>query len=165
MRRANLIALLLLPTAGWSTGCHHDRDDHGDQKKVALHIPKDTPKRPQGSAALTVKPGAEPFSKSDVANYFKTHNLPMNLAASSDFTVESLEFLTNKEITSRLNGASPGLVDNDRIGFATLKGLFVFTGPPNTKPVRFTRAYAAFDAATGNLLMVGTLEQGERQPR
>lgn len=164
MRRATLTVLVLLPVVGWSAGCHRG-EDHGEQKKVALHIPKDTPKRPQGSAALTVKPGAEPFNEQDVANYFKTHNLPMNFTTTRDFAVESLKFLTNKEITARLNGASPGLAENDKIGFATLKGLFIFTGPPSTKPVRFTRAYAAFDATTGNLLMVGTLEQGEQQPR
>src|SRR5712692_11650543 len=164
MRRAYFIVLLVLPVAGWNAGCHRDDDDRGEQKKVALHIPKDTPKRPQGSAALTVKPGAEPFNKSDVTNYFKTHNVPMNLTTTTDFTVESFEFLTNKEITARLNGASPGLAENDRIGLATLKGLFIFTGPRQASPARFTRAYAAFDATTGNLLMIGTLERGE-QPR
>lgn len=163
MRRTKLIVLLLLSAVGWTAGCRDD-DDHDKQKKVALHIPKDAPKRPQGSPALTVKPGAEPFNKSDVTNYFKTHNLPMNFTTTNDFTVESLEFLTNKEITARLKGASPGLAENDKIGFAILKGLFIFTGPPSTKPVRFTRAYAAFEAATGNLLMVGTLEE-EPQPR
>ncbi len=163
MRRANLFMLLVLPAAMWNAGCDHD--DHGEQKKVALHIPKDPPKRPQGSAALTVKSGVEPFNKADVTAYFKTHNLPMNFTATTDFTVESLEFLTNKEVMTRLNGASPGLAENDKIGFVVLKGLFIFTGPPSGKSARFTRAYAAFDAATGNLLMIGTLEQGEPQPR
>jgi hypothetical protein len=164
MRRVNLFVLLLLPVATWNTGCRHE-DDHGEQRKVALYVPKDPPKRPQGSAALKVKSGVEPFSKADVTNYFKTHNLPMNFTTTSDFTVESLEFLSNKEVTTRLNGASPGLAENDKIGFVVLKGLFIFTGPPNGKSPRFTRAYAAFDGATGNLLMIGTLEQGERRPK
>ena len=159
MRKAKLFVLLLLPVAAWISGCH---DDH-EQKKIALHIPKDPPKRPQGSVALTAKAGPEPFTKADVTTYFKTHNLPMNSTTTADFTVDTLEFLTNKDVTARLNGASPGLADNDKIGFVTLKGLFVFTGPPSGKPARFTRAYAAFDAATGNLLMIGTLEQGEPQ--
>jgi hypothetical protein len=162
MRRVILPVLLFLGGLGWMVGCHHDEDR--EHKKIALHIPKAPPKRPQGSPALTVKPGAEPFSKQDGADYFKTHNLPRNATSTSDFTVDTLEFLTNKEVTTRLNGASPGLAENDKIGFATLKGLFIFTGPRQASPVRFTRAYAAFDATTGNLLMVGTLERGE-QPK
>jgi hypothetical protein len=71
--------------------------------------------------------------------------------------VDTLEFLTNDEVTARLNGVSPGLADGDRIGFATLSGQFVFTGPRGSTPARFTRAYAAFDARTGNLLMIGSL--------
>ena len=124
-------------------------------------------KRPQGSAALTVKAGAEPFTKDDVAAYFKTHNLPMNASSTSDFRVDALEFLTSKQVADRLQGASPGLADNERVALATLTGTFIFTGPPQgktSKTARFSRAYAVFDAASGNLLMAGTLDQTV-QPR
>jgi len=160
MRRTILTVLLFLGGLGWLVGC-----DYNKREKIALQIPKEPPKRPQGSTALTVKRGAaEPFTKQDVADYFKTHNLPRNATSTSDFTVDTLEFLTNKEVTTRLNGASPGLAENDKIGFATLKGVFIFTGPRQASPARFTRAYAAFDASTGNLLMTGTLER-EEQPK
>lgn len=155
MRKLFLTVLLSLGIFGALAGCDK-------QEKKPLQIPKAPPNRPQGSVALSVKPGPEPFSKDDVANYFKTHNLPMNATSSSDFTVESLEFLTNKDVTARLNGASPGVNENDRLGFATLRGLFVFTGPPKATPARFRRAYAVFDATNGNLLMIGTLEQAEQ---
>jgi len=126
--------------------------------KIALQIPRDPPLPPQGAPALQVKLGvAEPFSKEDVRDYFTTHNLPTNGTSTTDFTVDMLEFLTNQEVTTRLNGASTGLTEADKIGFATLKGHFIFNGP-NSSSARFTRAYAAFDARTGNLLMVGTLE-------
>src|SRR5216684_6895110 len=139
MYRTILTVFLFLGGFGWLVGCHHD-EDRGENKKIALHIPKEPPKRPQGSPAMTVKTGAaEPFSKQDIAEYFKTHNLPRNATSTSDFTVDTLEFLTNKEVTTRLNGASPGLADNDKIGFATLKGLFIFTGPRQASPARFTR--------------------------
>jgi hypothetical protein len=162
--RLAILTVLLLVGLGWLAGCDHHKD-HDKHKKIALPIPKEPPKRPQGSPALTVKAGAaEPFSKQDVADYLKTHNLPKNATSTSDFTVDTLEFLTNKEVTTRLNGASPGLPENDKIGFATLKGLFIFTGPRQARSARFTRAYAAFDATTGNLLMIGTLER-EEQPR
>jgi len=162
-----LTAVFLLSMLGWLAACHHDRDEGGgNDKKIALHIPKEPPKRPQGAVALTVKAGAgQPFSKQDVADYFKTHNLPKNATSPSDFAVDTLEFLTNKDVTARLNGASPGLADKDIIGFATLKGTFIFTGPQKASPARFTRAYAAFDGTTGNLLMIGTLERAEQPPR
>ena len=162
MPRIILAMLILSGLLGWLTGCVYDKD--GDREKKALYIPKEPPKRPQGSPALVVKAAAEPFSKQDVADYFKTHNLPRNATSTSDFTVDTLEFLTNKEVTARLNGASPGLAENDKIGFVTLKGLFIFTGPQSASAARFSRAYAAFDAATGNLLMIGTLERAD-QPR
>ena len=127
--------------------------------RKGLPIPAEPSLPPVGATALHVKVGAaEPFSKEDIIDYFKTHNLPTNRTPMSNFTVEKLEFLTNKEVTDRLNGASTGLGENDRIGFATLKGRFVFSGPPGSKPAQFQRTYAAFDARTGNLLMVGTLD-------
>ena len=92
MRRTILTVLLFLGGLGWLVGC-----DYNKREKIALQIPKEPPKRPQGSTALTVKTGAaEPFTKQDVADYFKTHNLPRNATSTSDFTVDTLEFLTNK---------------------------------------------------------------------
>jgi hypothetical protein len=93
-----------------------------------------------------------------VVNYFKTHNLPKNGGDLSQMQVSSLEFLTSKEVSQRLQGEATGVDDNDKIGFVTLTGQFVFTGPSG-QSARFNQAYAAFDAATGNLLMIGTLGQ------
>jgi hypothetical protein len=132
---------------------------HYEGRKGSIEIPKDPPLPPQGAPALRVKTGAEgPFTKEDVENYFTTHNLPRNLTTPKDFGVDTLEFLTNAEVTKRLNGASPGLENQDKIGFVTLKGEFIFAGPRSSKLARFTRAYAAFDARTGNLLMIGTIQ-------
>jgi hypothetical protein len=103
----------------------------------------------------------QPFTEQDVVNYFKTHNLPMNLSTSAQFNVARLEFLTDSEVSQRLQGASPGLTPDQKVAFATLQGLFVFTGPPTGKIARFSRAYAVFDTRTGNLLMIGTLGQPE----
>jgi hypothetical protein len=154
MRKSvNLLLLLVLVAAA---GCHRR---HSDEEKIAMKLPQGTPKRPQGSAALTVNPGAtQPFSEKDVVDYFKTHNLPKNGGDLSQIKVSSLEFLTSKEVSQRLDGEPTGLKDNDKIGFVTLTGQFLFTGPPG-QSARFTRAYAAFDAVTGNLLMIGTLSE------
>jgi hypothetical protein len=155
--------LLLLGILGLLASCH-DRDDHGEQKRIALHAPAGTPKRPQGMTALTVHAGAaEPFTKADVVTYFKSHNLPKNAGALAQFQVDTLEFMTSKDVNQRLQGVSTGLADNDRVGFVTLSGTFVFTGPgSDRKSATFNRAYAVFDAATGNLLMICTLERTDK---
>jgi hypothetical protein len=133
-----------------------------EREKKALNLPTGTPKRPQGAEALTVRPGAaEPFTKADVEAYFKARNIPKNAGSPDQFLVDSLEFITSKEVSQRLQGASTGLDDADRVGFATLSGTFVFTGPKG-RPAIFHRAYGAFDAASGNLLMIGTLADENR---
>jgi len=148
--------LLLLGGLGFVAGCHRPQPN---EEKIAMKPPQGTPKRPQGSAALTVHPGAaQPFTLQDVVNYFKTHNLPKNGGDLSQIQASSLEFLTSKEVSQRLQGEPTGVDDNDKIGFVTLTGQFVFTGPSG-QSARFNQAYAAFDAATGNLLMIGTLGQ------
>ena len=170
MYRTFLSMLMVIYSVGTLAGCHRDQDEKGEQgkgeqKKMALPLPVGTPKRPQGMTALTVKSGTEPFSKQDVVEYFKKHNLPKNSTSVTDFQVDTLEFLTSKEVSQRLQGVTTGLGDNERVGFVTLKGSFVFTGPPKRgKPATFGRAYAVFDATTGNLLMAGTLERSD-QPR
>lgn len=170
MYRTFLSMLLVIYSLGTLAGCHRDQDEKsdqgkGEQKKMALPPPVGTPKRPQGMTALAVKAGTVPFSKPDVVEYFKKHNLPKNSTSVTDFQVDTLEFLTSKEVSQRLQGVTTGLGDNERVGFVTLSGSFVFTGPPKRgKPATFSRAYAMFDATNGNLLMAGTLERTD-QPR
>jgi hypothetical protein len=144
--------------------CHYQQP--GEQTKIALKPPpQGQAHRPQGMTAIYVSTnGGQPFTKQDVITYFKSHNLPMNMTPNTQFTVDSLEFLTNEQVSERLQGASPGVARGERVAFATLSGQFVFTGPPPGKPARFSRAYAVFDAATGNLLMIGTLDQGPGSP-
>jgi hypothetical protein len=164
-----LISILLLSAllAGFA-GCRRgdgdgDRDD--GNKKRALALPKGPGKRPQGMTALKANAGAvQPFSKNDVVAYFKAKNLPRNSSATTQFTVQSLEFITSGEVTKRLEGVTTGLPDNDRVGFVTLVGTFIFTGPPKSKPAVFRQAYAVFDAASGNLLLVGSLGRAGENP-
>jgi len=98
------------------------------------------------------------ISKDQVVEYFKTHNLPMNYTATSDFHVESVDMMTAKQVSDRLAGESTGLADDERLAFVTLAGMFTFTGPPKSSAANFKRAYAVFDVKNGNLMMVGTLE-------
>ncbi len=169
MHRTVLIMLLVVGSlASLGGSCHRNRDDRGDQgeqKKMALPLPKGTPKRPQGMTALTVKSGGEPFAKDDVVAYFKTHNFPKNFGATTEFQVDTFEFLSSKAVSERLQGVQTGLDDNARVAFVTLTGRFVFTGPPQPqrKATIFNRAYAVFDATNGNLLMVGTLDENKKR--
>jgi hypothetical protein len=130
-----------------------------EANKGALEIPKGPPSAPQGIPALRAKVGAGgPFTREDAEAYFRTHNLLRNMTSTASFKVDKLEFLTNREVTQRLKGVSPGLGDSEPIGLVTLKGEFKFAGPPGTTPAEFTHAYAAFDAKTGNLLVTGTMQ-------
>lgn len=148
-----LSILLALMSAGCST-CNRDG------KGAALPMPVGTPHRPMGMSAVTVQPGATPpFTKDDVAAFIKANNLPRNMGPKEALQVDSLEFIPSAEVTRRLQGASTGLAEAEMVGFATISGGLIFTGPgPDAKAARFERGYAAFDAASGNLLMVGTLE-------
>jgi hypothetical protein len=158
MYHATWTAIVVAGTLGLLAGC----DRHPKQEAKALQLPQGTPKRPVGFSALKVNPGAaEPFTKNDVAGYFAEHNLPRNRGAKTYIQVADLEFITSKQASERLAGEPTGLDDSHQVGFATLTGTFVFSGPPNAKPATFAKAYALFDAETGNLLMDGTLD-GER---
>ena len=112
--------------------------------------------------ALKVNPGAEPFTKDDVSQYVKSNRLPKTLADPAQLQVDSLEFITAAQASARLDGASTGLKDPERVAFAIISGPLTFTGP-QTKPARFERGYLLFDAATGNLLMLGTLQSSDKR--
>ena len=129
----------------------------GKQEKIALKPPPvEKAQRPQGMPAINVTTGE--ISKQQVTEYFKTHNLPMNFTTPSDFHAESVDLITAKQVSDRLQGEPTGLADDERLAFVTLVGKFTFTGPPKSRPATFTRAYAVFDLKNGNLMMAGTLE-------
>ena len=155
MNRSMRVAVVLAAGLCVLTGCRSCKQ--GKQEKIALKPPTGPPKRPQGMTALTVTSAPEPFKKLDVEAYFKTHNIPRNSGPANLLRVDSLEFITSRDVTARLQGVSTGLTDTERVAFAVLSGQIVFTGPKTSKAARFDRAYAVFDAANGNLLMVGSL--------
>ena len=150
--RPLLIPAVLFAVLLTLAGCN------GDKPKIGtIAPPSGTPKAPQGLKALAVTAGPTPFSQADVGAYLQTNSLPRNFGPRASVRVDNLEFITSADVTTRLQGVRSGLADSARIGFATLSGDFTFTGPSGTRPARFGSAYAAFDATTGNLLMMGTL--------
>jgi hypothetical protein len=162
MTRQTIYVAMLVVASSWMSGCQSC--NHEPKNAVRMPMPTGTPARPQGMKALTVRAGTEPFTKADVTQYIRTHALPKSLGDPSQIDVSNLEFLTARQATDRLRGASTGLSDGDRVALATITGRLIFTGPPQSKPVAFRSAYVLFDAVSGNLVMMGTLEAGENQP-
>jgi hypothetical protein len=159
MRPLVRTVILLSGLLGLLAGCHRQP---GKQKEMPLSLPQGTPKHPHGLKALTVNPGApEPFTQNDVANYFSSHPFPMNDGPAGQVHVDSLEFMTSAQVSQRLQGVPTGLDDAERVGFATLSGTFVFSGPSQTHAATCSSAYAVFVASTGRLLMDGSLECGK----
>lgn len=157
-----IVVLVALATLYGAGGC---KRTHRPENAVEMKMPEGTPKRPQGIQGLAVKAGAEPFTRDEVTQFVQTHRLAKSIGDISKLRVESLEFITAREVTIRLQGVSTGLPDDHRVAFATIRGPIYFTGPRNVKPVAFDTAYALFDAATGNLLMSGTLTKSKDQPQ
>lgn len=156
---AAFLALGVLTACPKEKESEQPRTPKGEQqKKMALRPPAGTPRRPEGMSALHMTHVGE-ISKQQVADYFKTHNLPMNYTTTNDFHVDSVDLTTAKRVTDRLQGVTTGLADDERLAFATLAGTFIFTGPRQSRPATFKRAYAVFDLKNGNLMMVGTLNE------
>jgi hypothetical protein len=152
--------LTLLAILAGFTSCNSCR--HTPKNPAELRLPTGTPQRPQGMKALDVKPGTVPFSRDDVGQFVRTHHLAKSVGDTSQIQVESLDFITAKEVSTRLQFVSTGLPDDQRVAFAVIRGQLYFTGPPPGKPVLFDRAYLLFDVQTGNLLMSGTLERAKQ---
>jgi len=158
MRIQVLAAILFAAAVGALVSCNGHPPT---QQKIAMPLPQGTPMRPHGIPALKVRPGPEPFTQADVAAYFAVHNLPLNGADPTQLHVANLEFITSAQVRDRLQGESTGLDDGKRVGFVTLTGTFIFSGPKGTKTASFSRAYAIFIASTGSLIMDGTLDEGK----
>ena len=154
--RTLLVIAILVSGVPLMAGCRPRGGGNEQPKKYSLPLPSGSPKRPVGTKAIELQPG-KTLTKEDVATYLKKNNLPKNMGSTDQFRVDTLEFMTSADASKRIQGASTGLSDNDRVGLATLSGTFIFTGPPPSKPKTFERAYAVFDASNGNLLMIGTL--------
>lgn len=163
MRRVIIAALLLAACMTILAGCvaaETGTTGNGDQNRQKLAAPTGTPLQPKGITALQVRPNEQqPFTVDDVGVYFQTHVLPGAYGTTS-VTVVSLEFITSREVSAHLQGETTGFPDAYVLGFAILAGDFVFSSPPQGQVVYHAkRAYAAFDAKTGNLVMDGTYSE------
>lgn len=127
------------------------------QQPGALELPKGAPHRVAGFPALPVRSGGVILDVKEVAAYVKAHNLPRNLGAAQDVKVLSVTRLAVADVRERVGIDTTGFDGDEPVGLALLGGKLVFSGPPPSQPVTFTKGYVVFDAVTGNLLMLGTL--------
>jgi hypothetical protein len=145
----------MLGVALFVSGCHR----HEAQNTFSVQPPpQGASQHPHGLPGVAVHPGPQPFTVADVASYFAAHNLPLNGADASQLHVDALDFITAKQAQDRLQGEATGLDDNEMVGFVTLSGTFIFSGPPKSHSAAFSKAYAIFVASTGRLIMDGSLE-------
>jgi len=155
MRRVITVAVMMVALITSITACGPSGSSTGEGNRQKLPAPQGTPHQPVGIRALQVRPNEkQPFTLADVSAYFKAHGLPGTFS-SSPITAVSLDFVPSREVSARLQGETTGFPDAYELGFAVLQGDFVFSSPPPGPIYHAKRAYAAFDAKTGNLVMDG----------
>jgi hypothetical protein len=125
---------------------------------LGIPVPAGTPQRPRGLPALEPSAQGVVLNVDKVKKFIASHNLPHNLGSADDIQVTSVETLDVDKVKQRVGIDTTGFKGNERVGLAMLGGRVVFGGPPPDEPMVYTRAYVVFDALTGNLLMLGTLE-------
>ena len=111
---------------------------------------------PQGSAAISPgTKGTPAFTEDDVRQYVSKHRLP-NESKKLDFKITSIRFISSKEVSVLLNGASTGFPDDYPLCYVELSGTFTFSGPKGASAT-YPRGIEIFDAHTGNLIITGGL--------
>jgi hypothetical protein len=141
-----VLSLALTATAG------------AEPPKAGLPVPTGTPQRPRGLPALKPHGQGVVLDVEEVKKFLASHNLPHNLGSAAEIEVISVEKLQVEEVKQKVGIDTTGFKGNEPVGLAMLGGRVVFGGPPPDEPMVYTRAYVVFDALTGNLLMLGTLE-------
>jgi hypothetical protein len=111
---------------------------------------------PVGSAAIKPASQSVPsFNVEAAREYVMAHPFPAFAGGKGKRpTITRAEFLTSKQVTEILRGASTGFADDQLLCYVELKGPFTFSGPPNTT-VTYPRGIMIFHAATGNFVMSG----------
>src|SRR5262249_13413043 len=118
-----------------------------------------TPGIAPGTPAITpTKSGVPSFSADDMKTYALHHPLPDTTADNGTPAVTRDEFLQS-QILALLLHTPTGRPDRALMGYVELKGDFTFAGPTADQPLHFPVVYWVFDAQTGNLVLVGGLDQ------
>lgn len=70
-------------------------------------------------------------------------------------TITNIEFLRERDLRARQNGAGTGYPEDTLLCYVDLRGSFGVVGPPPSAPEQCGRAIIIFHAQTGNILMTG----------
>src|SRR5258708_31985413 len=106
--------------------------------------------KPQSSLATS---GGARITKADVVQWVSTHQTDNQVAGTPSATVISVEFLTSKQVSTRLHGESTGVPDDILLCYVRVHGTFETNPPQGVPAVVYHDGYLVFDAQTGNLLM------------
>jgi hypothetical protein len=95
------------------------------------------------------------FSKDEVKSYVEAHAGGLRSSVNPETTpaVTKIEFIMNREVSARLNGADIPLPDDALLCYVEISGSFTTSGQPGTAPTTSNRIVQVFDAITGNLLL------------
>ncbi len=96
------------------------------------------------------------FTEEDVQQYIKTNSLGLNRIASiTQPNIEKVEFITYKELKSKLPGVQLDISEDAIMCFVRLVGDFTITDPSGNQEI-FHKARIVFHAQTGNIVLVTT---------
>ena len=98
------------------------------------------------------------FAEDAVLGYLK-RNPSFGKGEIVQLDTAQVECTTAKVVSDRLHGADMGVADDRLVCLVTMDGVFIFTGPYDTQPATFAKAFMLFDSQTGNLLVAGALEK------
>lgn len=102
-------------------------------------------------------PGQPVFTADDVMGYVLAHGIQgMRFVSDGPNTVESVEFLSAREVNARLHTAN-GQPDDALLCLVIVRGNFTLFTPLAGRTQSFTIASLVFDARTGNILSQGLL--------
>jgi len=102
--------------------------------------------------------GVPAFTTDAMSRYALNHPLEGLIGSHGTPSVNRDEFLPSEVVGSLLN-VPTNQPDGTLLGYVELKGDFTFAGPVRDQPLHFPYSYHAFDAATGNLVLSGGLNQ------
>jgi hypothetical protein len=161
MSRLAIIPICLVQIAGLVlavSGCaaQEMRGGPPERPPPIRNLPQNLPPSiPTGSPAIAPRTAGTPaFTVDDAKAYVATHHIPMGIGREGKPEIIRAEFLSSREVSNRLNGATTGFPDNYPLCYVELQGPFTFSGPQGAK-VTYNRGVLIFDAHTGNLVIGG----------
>jgi|GEM_PF-2228296 len=96
------------------------------------------------------------FTAEDVQQYIKINSVGSNrIASTTQPNIEKIEFITYKELKSKLPGIQLDISEDAIMCFVRLVGDFTITDPSGNQEI-FHKARIVFHAQTGNILLVTT---------